>query len=121
MRRLREEALYLSRTCNDLFVLIAKLVDTENGDDILQLAVFLEHLLHTTCNIVMLLTYDIGLEYTRGGRKRVDSGINALLRYLTREDGSRIKMRERSRRRRVGKVVGRDIDRLNRCDRAVVR
>ena len=69
----------------------------------------------------MLLTYDIGLEYTRGGRKRVDSGINALLRYLTREDGSRIKMRERSRRRRVGKVVGRDIDRLNRCDRAVVR
>ena len=52
--------------------------------------------------------------------ERVDRRIDALLGDVARQHGGRIKMRERGRGRRVGQVVGRNVNRLHRGDRALV-
>ena len=52
MHRLREETLDLSRALHGELVFVAELVHTEDGDDVLQLAVLLEGLLHFTCDAV---------------------------------------------------------------------
>ena len=44
--RLREEALDLARARDDELVLVRELVDAEDGDDVLQVGVALQHLLH---------------------------------------------------------------------------
>ena len=60
--RLREEALHLARALDDELVLVGELVHTEDGDDVLQLAVALEELLHARRGPVVLLADDVGLE-----------------------------------------------------------
>ena len=51
--------------------------------------------------------------------ERVDRGVDAELGDLAGQDRGRIQMRERGRRRRVGQIVGRHVDRLDRGDRAL--
>ena len=48
------------------------------------------------------------------------AGIDAELGDLARQHRGRIEVRERGRRRRVGQVVGRHVDRLHRGDRALL-
>ena len=96
-------------------------VKTEDGDDVLQLLVLLEHRLHAARDLVVLLPDDVRVEDTRGGVERVDGGVDAELGDLTRENRGRIEMRKCCRRRGVGQVVRRDIDRLHGRDRALLR
>ena len=53
--------------------------------------------------------------------ERIDGGVDAELRDRAREHDRRVEVRERRRRRRIGDVVGRNVDRLHRRDRAVAR
>ncbi len=52
--------------------------------------------------------------------ERVDGGVDAELGDRAAEHGGRIQVRERGRRCRVGQVVGRHVDGLDRRDRALV-
>ena len=50
--------------------------------------------------------------------ERIDRRIDALLGDRARQHRGGVEMGERGRRRRIGEVVGRHIDRLHRCHRA---
>src|SRR4051812_23179948 len=60
--RLREEALDLAGALDDELVLVGELVHAEDGDDVLEVLVALEHLLHPCRGVVMLLPHDSGLK-----------------------------------------------------------
>src|SRR5690242_10841154 len=112
VERLRQEALDLTRALHRDLVLVGELVDAEDRDDVLQLLVALQDLLDARRDLVVLLADDVRLE-DRGRRvERVDRRIDALLGDRPREHGRRVEVREHRRRRRVGEVVGRHVDRL---------
>ena len=119
--RLREEALDLARPLHGQLVLVGELVDAEDRDDVLQLLVALEHLLHLGRDPVVLLADDVGLEDRRGRVERVDRRVDPLLGDRAREHRGRVQVREHRRRRRVGEVVGGHVDRLHRGDRSLPR
>src|SRR5699024_7198096 len=117
---LGEEALDLAGPADRFLVLLAQLVHAQDGDDVLQLAVLLEDLLHLAGHAVVLLAHDVGLEDAGGGLQRIDGGVDALLDDLAAQDGGGVQMGEGGGGGRVGQVVGRDVDRLHRRDRAVL-
>ena len=75
--------------------------------------------LHLAGHAVVLLAHDIGFQNTGGGSQRIDSGVDALLRDLTAQNGGCVQMGEGGGRSRVGQVVGGDVDGLHRGDGAV--
>src|SRR5664280_3366537 len=97
MEGLRQEALDAARARNDQPVVLGQLVDSEDRDDVLQVLVLLEDLLHGARDLVVLLADDHRRKDLGRRGERVDRGIDTDLRDLTREDGRRIEMRERGR------------------------
>src|SRR5919109_5268908 len=119
--RLRQEALDLARPLNDQLLLVCQLVEAEDGDDVLKVLVGLQDLLHARRGAVVVVRDDSRLQCAREGVERVDRGIDALLDDRARQNGGRVEVRERVRRRGVGEVVRRYVDRLHRRDRAGTR
>ena len=119
VERLREEALDAARALHEHAVLVGELVDAEDGDDVLQLAVALQHLLDLVGDLEVLLADDLGLEDRRGRVERVDGRVDALLGDRARQRRRRVEVREHRGRRRVGEVVRRDVDGLDRGHRAL--
>ena len=68
---LRQELLDTACPSDDDLVLLAQLVDTEDGDDVLQLLVALQDLLHLGGRLVVLLAHVLRVEDARGGGERV--------------------------------------------------
>ena len=116
--RLREEPLDLAGARDDELVLVGQLVHAEDRDDVLQVLVALEHLLHRRRDRVVLVGDDPGLERAGGRVERVDGRVDPLLDDRAREHGGGVEVGERVRRGRVGEVVGGHVDRLHRRDRA---
>ena len=69
----------------------------------------------------MLVAEDARIENARRRRQRIDRRIDAELGNRARQVRRRVEVRERRRRRRVGVVVGRHVNRLHRRDRALLR
>src|SRR2546423_2955881 len=115
---LREEALNLARARDDQLVLLRKLVEAEDGDDVLQVFVALQDLLDRLRRVVVILTDDSGVEYARRGGERVNRRVNSKLDYLARERGDGVEVREGGRGRGVCVVVRGDVYGLNGGDRA---
>src|SRR5690606_25838142 len=82
---LREELLDAARAGDDDLVLFGELVDTEDRDDLLQFLVLLEDLLHGGGHAVVVLTDVARVEDAARRGERVDRGVQALRRDLTRE------------------------------------
>ena len=80
---LGQKALDLARAVDGEPVCLAEFVEPENRNDILQFAVFLQHLLHLAGDAVMLFADHILLEDARRGFERIDGGIDALFGDLT--------------------------------------
>ena len=59
VERLREEALDLAGALHDDLVLVGELVHAEDGDDVLQLPVALQDLLHARRDLVVLVADDV--------------------------------------------------------------
>ena len=53
--------------------------------------------------------------------ERIDRRIDALGGDVARQHGGRVQVRERGGRRRIGQIVGRNVNRLHRGDRTLVR
>ncbi len=102
-------------------VLFRQFIHAQNGDDVLQRLVALQNLLHLTRDRVMLFADDQRRQHARGRVERVHRRIDALGGDVARQHGGRIQMRERGRRRRIGQVVGRHVNRLHRGDRTLGR
>ena len=60
-------------------VFLGQLFDAEDGDDVLKVAVPLEHLLHASRRVIVLLANDCRFKDSRVGRQRVDSRVQGLL------------------------------------------
>ena len=117
--RLREEPLHAAGAVHDEFVLLGELVYTEDGDDVLQLAVPLECPLHAAGDLIVPLAHVLRIENAARRGERINGRIDALLRDRTLQVEKRIEVAERRRRGRVGGIVGRHVDRLHRCDRSL--
>src|SRR6185369_7110591 len=95
-----------------------QLVDPEDGDDVLQILVALQHLLYGARDVVMLLAKYSWIENARGRGQRIDGGIDTELGDLPREVRRGIQVSKRRGGSRICVVVGRDVDRLHRRDRS---
>src|SRR5690606_19168698 len=98
-------------------VLLGELVDAEDGDDVLQLLVALEDRLHPHGRVVVLAGDVARGQDPAGGGQRVHGRVDAHRGDRAGELGGRVEVGEGGGRRRVGVVVGRDVDRLHRGDR----
>src|SRR5437868_7200062 len=77
--RLRQELLDAAGPVHHLLVLLAQLLDAEDGDDVLQLAVALQDLLDAVGDGVVLLADVLRLEDVAVGGQRVHGRVDALL------------------------------------------
>ena len=118
--RLGQEALDLAGPRHRDAVLLGELVETEDGDDVLQLLVALEHLLHPAGAVVVALAHDLRRQDVRRRRQRVDRRVDAERGDLAGELGGGVEVGEGGERRRVGVVVGGHVDGLQRGDRATL-
>ena len=75
--RLREELLDLAGARHRELLVFAELINTQNGDDVLQVLVALQHALHRLRRVVVTFTDHARIENARGGSQRIDGGINA--------------------------------------------
>ena len=110
---LAEETLDLTGAGNDEFFFIGQFVHTENGDDVLQVFVALQHFLHAAGDVVVFFADDrVGQGCGRWNRVGLRLG-----RYLfgdtTVQNGGCIQVCEGGCWRWVGQVIGRDVDSLN--------
>ena len=96
--RLRQEALDLACALDDELVLVGELVDAEDRDDVLQVGVALQHLLHARRGLVVLRGHDPRLQRARGRAQRMHRRIDPLLDDAAIEHGRRVEVRERVRR-----------------------
>ena len=121
MERLRKEALDFAGAIDRQFVVRRKLVHAEDGDDILEVLVALEHVLHAPGHLVVLLADDFCGQRLRCRGERVHRRIDAELSDRALEHDRGVEVGERVCRSRVGEIVRRHIDRLERGDRALGR
>src|SRR5690606_3754081 len=116
---LRQEAFDLTSARNRELVLFRKLIHAENGDDVLQRLVALEGGLNRTGNPVVLFTNDHRIEHARGGVQRIHGRVDTLFSDRAVKRRGRVKVGKRGRRRRVGQVVGGNVNGLHRGDRTL--
>ena len=116
---LRQETLDAASPSNDLLLVVRQFFHTEDGDDILQFFVLLQHSLHLARHAVMFLTNDFWVERIGAGIQHIDSWVNTNLRQGTVHHDGRVQVSEGRRWRWIGQVVGRHIHRLNRGNRTL--
>ena len=110
--RLAHEPLQAAGPGHGRLVLLGQLVDAEDRDDVLEVAVALEDALGLLGDVVVLLADDERVEDARRRGQRVDRRVDAELGDVALEADRRVEVAERRGRRRVGVVVGRHEDRL---------
>jgi len=120
VERLREELLDLAGAGDDELLLLREFVHAEDRDDVLEVGVLLERLLNRHGDAIVLLTHDGGIERGARARQRIDGRIDAQFGNGAREDRGGVEMRERGGGSRIGEVVGRNVDGLDRCDRPLL-
>ena len=118
---LAQEALNASCAVHRLPVFVGEFVHSEDGNDVLQLFVFLQNLLYALCAVVMFFPDDGCIQDTRRRIERVDCRVNSQLSNLTAQDGCGVQVGERSGGSGVGQVVSRDVNSLNRRNRSIFR
>src|SRR5918994_494710 len=117
--RLGEETLQPARPADNYLVLLGELVYAEDGDDVLQFLVALQDVLDLLGDLVVLVAHNRGVEDRRGGGQRIHRRVDPLLGESTTKLHRRVEVGEHCERRRVGEVVGRDVDGLEARYRAL--
>ena len=110
---LGQETLELTGTLDSELISLRQLVHTQNGDDVLEGLVLLEHLLDTGGGVVVLVTNDTGVEHTGLGVQRVDSGVDTQLGDTTGQHSGGIQVSEGGGGGRVSQIVSGHVDGLD--------
>src|SRR5208282_2379903 len=115
--RLAQKALDFARSGHHQLVLLGQLVHAEDGNDVLQLPVALEDVLHLARHRVVLGTHHRRVQNAAGGVERVHRWVDAELGDGAAQHNGRVQVGKGGGRGRVGEVVGRHVDGLHRGDR----
>src|SRR5574343_519384 len=118
VERLRQEALNLTGAGHGQLIFRRQFVHTQNSDDVTQFLVALQVHLHGTGNGVVLFTNDLRVELAGGGVERIDGRVDTQRGDVTRQHDRGVQVQEGGGRGRVGQVVSRDVNGLNRGARA---
>mmetsp|Transcript_10743 Transcript_10743/g.25675 ORF Transcript_10743/g.25675 Transcript_10743/m.25675 type:complete len:533 (+) Transcript_10743:41-1639(+) len=110
---LAHELLDLAGAGDRDLVVLTQLVHSEDGNDILQVLVILEHLLHLTRELVVLLADDARVEHARCRVERVHGGVDSKLSNAARKHSRRVQMRKGGGGRRIGQIVSGHVDGLH--------
>src|SRR5688500_18457256 len=110
---LAEELLDTTGAVDHDLVFFGKLVDAQDGDDVLQLLIALQNLLDTHCDVVVLLADVERVEDSAGRGQRIHCRVETAGGDLARQLCGGVQVREGRGWGRVGVVVGRHIDRLH--------
>src|SRR5450756_1980452 len=94
VERLGEELLDFAGARHNQLVFVGEFVDTQNGDDVLQILVALQSALDQLGHLVVVLANDEGIQNARGGSQRVDGGIDAQRGDIAREVGGGVQVGE---------------------------
>src|SRR6516164_10077585 len=95
----------------------AQLLYAEQSDDFLQLTVMSYGFTDILSGAVVLPADNPWIQQARCRRERVHGGIHALACHTARQDDRGIEVTEDLGNRRIGEIVGWDVDRLDRGDR----
>ena len=95
---LGEEALDFARAVHHLFVFFGEFVHAEDGDDVAQFFVALQHALYAAGGFVVFVANNERVKLARGGVKRVNGRIDTELGNLARQDDGGIQVGEGGRR-----------------------
>jgi len=106
VERLRHEALHLPRPSNGHLVVLAKLVHTKDGNDVLQGLVVLQQLLGVTGKEVVVVSNHAGVEHATGGVEGIDGRVNSKLGNGTGQHGGGVQVRKGGSGGRIGKIIG---------------
>src|SRR5215472_13226802 len=115
--RVGQEPLDPPRPPDGDLVLLGQFVDTKDRDDVLEFLIALEDPQHLARDVVVFVPDVLGVHDPGGGLQRVHRREDPLLGDRPGQRGGRVQVGERGRRRRVGVVVGRHVDRLHGRDR----
>ena len=118
---LGEEPLHPPGSLDRQLLVVGQLLLAEDGDDVLEVLVLLQDPLDPGGDPVVLLPDDAGIEGAAGRVERVHGGIDADLGEGAGERHGRPQVGKGGRDRRVGEVVRRDVDGLDRGDRTLPR
>ena len=116
-----EETLQQAGAHDDFPVLGRKLLQTEHGDDVLEFAVLRECASDFLRQGVMPFADNSRRGHLGVGLQRINGREKPFTRPLAREHDGSGEMREGMHRRRIGEIVRRHIDRLDRGDGAGIR
>lgn len=117
---LGQETLELTGTLDGELISLRQLIHTENGNDILEGLVLLEHLLDTGGGVVVLVTDDTGVEHTGLGVEGVDSGVDTQLGDTTRQHSGGVQVSEGGGGGRISQIVSGHVDGLDGGDRTLL-
>src|SRR6476661_5182623 len=113
---LREELLDAACTRHDDLVLFGELIDTEDGDDVLEFLVLLQDLLDADGRVVVVVSDVLRIQDAGGRRQRVNGRVQTTGSDFTGKFRGRVEVCEGRGRSRVGVVICGDIDGLHRGD-----
>src|SRR5262245_910027 len=83
--RLRQEELNTARARDRQLVVFRQLVDAENRNDVLQVLVALQNLLHLLRDVVVIVADDARIDDARRGRERIAGRVTGPLRGTARK------------------------------------
>ena len=110
---LGEELGDLAGAVDGELVLLGELVDTEDGNDVLELLVLGEHLDDVLGDVVVVDGDDVGVHDTGGALEGVDGGVDTGLGDGTVEDSGGVKVGEGGGGGGIGDIIGGDVDGLD--------
>ena len=114
LERLRKEPLNLPSSGDLKLVFLGQLVHTQDSDDVLQRLVVLEDLLHTSGDLVVLGSNDVGVHDTAGRVERIHSRVDTSLSNRSGEHSGGVQVSEGGGWGRVSQIVSRHVDGLDR-------
>src|SRR5690606_15182775 len=107
----------LTRAGHQLLVGFGQFVHPQDRNDVLQFLVALQHVLHTTGDVVVLLTDDQRVQRTAGGVERIDRRVDTQGGDVAGQNHGGVQVGEGGRRARVGQVIRRYVNGLYGGDR----
>ena len=103
----------LSGSCDDELVFFGEIINTQNGNDILEGFIILEDLLDASCDVVMLLTNGDGVKHSGSRIEGIDGRVNTKLSETSVKHSSCVQVSECSGWSGIGEIISWNVNSLD--------